>query len=284
LPVIYIDVLLTVNTFIDYLLLCATARILAAPTTRKRLIAAAVVGALTTLIILLPPLPWWLSGIWQVFTAAVMVCVGFHRMKAQLFLKTTVVFFIISALFAGVCFALWWWFAPKGLFVQSGIVYYDVPPLLLLLLTAVSYLLLCLFERFTRKRVALGMAYRLDIIDGGRQITLRAMLDSGHSLTERFSGAPVIIVNAACVEPIAARYDIQHISGQTAARIRYVPFSTIGGEGLLTAFRPEEVHLRGGMHVADISGVWIAPTGTLGRGEYDALIGPALADRLISHS
>lgn len=281
-PTLYIDVLLTLNLFVDYLLLCGTARVLSRPSTRKRLVAAAVVGALSTLIILLPPLPWWLTLVWQAGAAAAMVSIGFPFERVAVFLKTAAVFFVISALFAGICFGIWWAFAPRGLVVQSGVVYYDVPAMMLVTLTAVSYGILCLYDRVTRKRMARGTAYRLEIFDGAERVTLRAMLDSGHSLVERFSGSPVVVVKSAAVRAIAAHYDAHNIDAHTAARIRFIPFSTIGGEGILTAFRPDRVVLYGGGHSQDISGTWIAATDRLSRDEYDALIGTALAERVFS--
>ncbi len=281
-PTLYIDVLLTLNLFVDYLLLCGTARVLSRPSTRKRLIAAALVGALSTLVILLPPLPWWLTLTWQASAAAAMVAVGFPFERVGTFLKTATVFFIISALFAGVCFAVWWGFAPRGMIVQSGVVYYDVPAMWLVVFTAISYGVLCLYDRLTRKRLARGTAYRLELIDGNDRVVLRAMMDSGHSLIERFSGSPVVVVRADAIQAMASRFDPHNINAHTAARIRYVPYSTIGGAGILTAFRPERILLHGGGHAVDVSGTWIATTEHLSRGEYDALISAALAERVFA--
>lgn len=279
--VIYIDVLLAVNLFIDFLLLSAVARVLQRPQKRRRLIAGAVVGALSALTILLEPLPMILSMLIRLAAAALMVLAAFPFGGFPAFIKTTFVLFVVSAVFAGICFGLWWFVAPDGLIVQGGVVYYDVPPLWLLLLTVGSYGILCLYERLTRKRVAMGLSYRVEIRDGQYHITLRALLDSGHSLTEHFSGSPVILVNAAAVNDLQAVYDVSAINAHTASRIRYIPFSSIGGEGVLAAFRPKEVILHAGGKTADISGAWVASTATLGRGEYDALIGPALADRMV---
>ncbi len=280
-PIIYIDVLLCINLFIDFLLLCATARVLRRPYRRRRLIGGAVVGALSSLSILLPPMPTVLSLLLRLIVAALMVLCAFAFVNVGTFFKTTAVMFVISAIFAGICFALWWLVAPSGLFVRSGVVYYDVPPLWLLLFTVISYAVLCVYERLTRKRVALHLSYRVEIIDHDCRICLRALLDSGHSLTERFSGAPVILVNADAVSALTRIYDPAHITAHTASRIRYIPFHTLSGEGLLAACRPEKVVLHANGKTADISGVWIAATAMLARGEYDALISPALADRFI---
>ena len=57
LPVVYIDVLLGVNLFVNYFLLLAVGRFLHLAVRRLRLLAGAAVGAVFSLSILLPPLP-----------------------------------------------------------------------------------------------------------------------------------------------------------------------------------------------------------------------------------
>ncbi len=279
-PVIYIDVLLCINLIIDFLLLCAVARVLSRPTRRRRLIGGAVVGALSSLTILLPVLPLVPTLLIRLTAAAMMVLAAFRFVNVRLFFKTTFALFIVSAIFAGICFALWWLIAPAGLFVQGGVVYYDVPPLWLIGLTVISYLALCLYDRLTRKRIALRLCYRVEIVDGNDRLMLRTLLDSGHSLTEPFSGAPVIIARADAIAAVAARYDPAAMNAATAARIRYIPFSSIGGEGVLVAFRRQTVLLHADRKTVDISGTWIAASVLLARGEYEALISPALADRI----
>lgn len=279
-PVIYIDVLVCINLIIDFLLLCAVARVLSRPTRRRRLIAGAVVGALSSLTILLPVMPLPLTVLIRLCAAALMVLAAFPFGGVWVFAKSTFALFIVSAIFAGICFGLWWLVAPNGLYVQGGVVYYDVPPLWLIGLTVISYGILCLYNRVTRKRIALGLRYRIEIVDGDCRITLRALLDSGHSLTEHFTGAPVIIVRADAIAPLQHMYDPADIHAANAARIRYIPYSSIGGEGVLAAFRPKMVMLHADGKAIDISGAWIAATVMLARGEYEALIGPALADRI----
>ena len=56
-PVVYIDVLLGVNLFVNYFLLLAVGRFLHLAVRRLRLLAGAAVGAAFSLSILLPPLP-----------------------------------------------------------------------------------------------------------------------------------------------------------------------------------------------------------------------------------
>ncbi len=275
--VIYVDILLAVNLFVDFLLLCGVARVLHRPRRRGRLIGGAAVGALSALILLLPPLPLWLTLPLRVICAAVMVAVAFPYRSIGAFAQTTAVLFLISALFAGICEALWLFAAPTGLFVQSGVVYYDVPPLYLVGFTLLAYGGVCLYERLTVKRVVRHAAYRLTVEHHGQCVTLKAMLDTGCHLREPFSGAPVIPVNAARLAPLMTA---PLATAAHAPPVRYIPFTALGGEGVLPSFRPDRVTVYLNDRAFDISGAWIAASDTLTRGEYDALIGPAAVDRL----
>lgn len=268
--ILYVDILLALNLFVDFLLLCGTARVLQLPYKRWRLIAGAVAGALSSLIILLPPLPLVVTAALRVVTAAAMVVIAFafHGIKA--YLKTTAVLFVVSAVFAGVCEALWLFIAPTGLFVQSGVVYYDVPPLLLVLFTTVAYGALTLYERLTAKRVARNASYIVELHENGRTVSLRAMLDTGCHLREPFSGTPVIVANTIKVQAF-----LPCTVGATTP-VRYIPFAALGGEGVLPAFRPAKATLYINGKAVDISGTWVAAADALIREEYDALIGPAL--------
>ncbi len=277
--VIYLDILLTVNLLIDYMLLAAAARVLQIPTRRARLIFGAVLGAFSALIILLPPLSIGWSLGYKLLSAVCMVLVAFRVRTIRGFIKTTVVLFTISALFAGVCSGIWFWIAPHGLTVQNGVVYMDIEPLWLLLLTTVSYAVLCVYDRLTRHRLLKGGAYRIEIEHNDKVVYLRALYDSGHSLRDGFSGAPVIVASRQSLG-YEVPLDVLPTLLANTAPFRYIPFSSIGGDGLLPAFRPARVILRGNQKEIDITGIWVALCENLGRGEYEALIGPSVAQRL----
>lgn len=138
-PVIYIDVLLALNLWIDFILLLATARILRLPRRRWRMVLGALLGAATSCLIFLPDLPTAAATAVKLAAACVILLVAFPWRGRLLYIKSVVVFFVISTLFAGMAGALYFFAAPQGFYVVGGVVYYDVSPLTLVLLTVVSY-------------------------------------------------------------------------------------------------------------------------------------------------
>lgn len=298
--VIYLDVLLALNWLIDFLLLSAAAKLLRLPERRVRLVLGAGAGGLSSLLILLPEPPLPLSFVIKLAVAAAVIRIAFKWQGIRLYIKELAAFLICSAVFAGLAYALWFVAAPAGFTVVQGVVYYNVSPLMLTLLTVLSYLALTLYDRLTRRRMAEGQEYRLVMEVGSRRTALRALYDTGHQVTELFSGSPVIIARLPSLEPglPAALFQVlervlaaEDSGGGTVpdkaadaavrTRLRMIPVQTVGGTGLLPAFRPERLRLeKPAGRTADITGAYVAVSRVLGRGEYEAIVGTDLVSML----
>lgn len=280
--VIYIDMLLALNLVIDYLLLCGCARVLQLPVHRGRMITGATVGALASLMILLPPMNAVLSLLCKLGTALLMVPIAFPVRSVTRFCKASVTLFVISALFAGVCSGLYLLLSPAGVLVQSGIVYMPIPPLLLLALTTVSYGVLCLYDRFTRRRMVRDAAFRIEIIHKNERVVLHALFDSGHSLRDSFSGAPVIVAKRSALGALRTQAEPALASLPASSPIRYIPFSSLGGGGVLPSFRPTQIILHTADKAITLDNAWVAVTEHLGKGDCEALIGPDIANDIFT--
>jgi len=282
--VIYMDVLVALNWFLDYLLLCGTARLMHIPCRRGRRVWASLVGALLAAVLVLPPIPSWAAGILRLTAALPVIWLAFGKCRVTQFLSRSAVFFLLSTALAGVVLMIYTFAAPQGLRVINGVIYYDVSPWFLALLTAVSYGGLCLWERVNRHR-HIGQVFVLHLTADGGTGTLRALYDSGNRLTEQFSGAPVIVAAKKAVWPLLSTDQKQWVTAfdnhatppHTGGRWRLVPYRSVGGTGMLPAFCPTRVWVTSGRCKQEITGVYIAICDDLNRGEYTALIGTAVA-------
>ena len=290
-PVIYLDVLIVLNWFIDYLLLSATARILRLPVRRWRIVAGALLGAASSCLIFLPGIPVVLSLLIKLAAASLIVLAAFPWIGFKPYLKQLLVFFVISAAFAGISTAVWFFAAPAGFMVINGVVYYDVPPLLLVGLTVLSYLCIRLYDRFIRKKAPVNREFTLILDCGGGEVPVRALYDTGLHLVEPFSGSPVAVVRYAAIAhalPPALKESLNQGAmpsgegseedGSTAlavqSRLRLIPFQTVGGNGLLPAFQAKKAEISApDGRKREVTGIYIAVCPVLGRGEYEALLG-----------
>ena len=73
-------------------------------------------------------------------------------------------------------------------------------------------------------------------------------IDTGNTLCEPFSQCPVMVVNEDAVKNIAEEefsklLDINTTENTIKHKYRVVPFTSVGGSGLLPAFSPSEVYI-----------------------------------------
>ena len=84
---VYIDVLITVNVFIDFILILCTKKALCINTSFKKMLLASLLGGVQSLIALFTPLPFFLNIPIDVLCAAGIVLCAFGRCPFKCFIK-----------------------------------------------------------------------------------------------------------------------------------------------------------------------------------------------------
>ncbi len=247
--IIYVDVLMATNLFVNYFLLLVTKLLLRANISRKRLVLGAVLGSIYALVIFLPPLPTFVTLLMNTAASALIVLVSFpiHGIKA--FLKTFAAFFSVNFAFAGAMLALWLAVRPNGMIYQNGTVYFDIDIKILIFSTVLVFLLLTLAFRLFRKKAPDNMLYDIEITNLGQTVTAKALLDTGHALSDGFSDTPVLVVSRRIamktappdVRAFLARDEVP----EAQPAIRLIPYSTVRGTGVLKAFYAQSVRIPG---------------------------------------
>lgn len=273
--VIYADILVLVNIYIDYFLLLGVRRFLHLRVNTWRMVLGSVLGGLSGLLSLLP-LPF-AASFFLLLPAAALICFAvFWNGSPARYVKSTACFLAFSLLFSGLISLLIQIFALNAA-VVGGRVYFDISPLLLLVFTILAYLVSLLLERI-RGRSEPSSSYRRVIVEhqGGR-VELFCKVDTGNDLREPFSGLPVLVAERACVEallPKAVKGYLSH--SPNGDGIRLIPYSTLGGPGLLPAFRPSRItEKKSGKPLNCFLAVF---DGSLSASGYSALINPELLE------
>lgn len=226
---VYADVLLCVNFIIDYFLLNLTARVVKTACTFKRQLMGAGVGAVCSLVILLPSMSFILSILLLIFTSALTVVATFGAGKLGLLLKQIICFYVASFLFTGTMAVLQKILKTPSLLVRNGVVYYNLSAVLLVLLATLTYLIITLICRYLKRNSE--PTCKLSISQGDVNLQIIALVDSGNRLQEPFSEKWVMLLDS--------QYEKMFANLDTPKRI--IPYATIGGEGILYGFRPENI-------------------------------------------
>ena len=267
--VVYVDVLLGLNLFINYFLLLSVAKFLRISVRRLRLLAGAAIGAAYSLVILVP-MPNILALLCRLAASAVIVLAAFPVRTPKLLLRTVTAFYLVSFAFAGFLLVFWYLTSAQGILIRNSVVYFDISPLVFLAATVLAYGAVRFLQRLTGREAPRALLCRVTATRGEASVTFSARVDTGNSLTEPFSGAPVIVADAAAIAPLIPREE---------EGCRLVPFHTVSGSGLLRAFRPDDLVIECAGRVTKPPQAYLAVSAQpVSQGEFSALLHPSLLE------
>lgn len=281
---VYVDVLLVVNYAVNLLLLACAAKLAGRKSRGRRIVAAALLGSVSSLAIFLPFLGFLPSILLKLGVSAGMVLLAFRWISPRVFLKEWFFFFAVTFCFAGVMLGLWMAFRPSGMLYYNGVVYFDISAVTLLVTTVIAYCVMELIHRLSRHSRVREEIYGISVSVNGRTVKLRGLVDTGNSLCEPFSGIPVVICSlesiAAVLPPGTAELLLK---GGFAAGLdcgmplRGIPYSDVGGDGLLPAFQPAQLTLSFQDKTLRVERAYIAVSNKpVGDERYEAILNPDL--------
>lgn len=258
--VIYVDVLFVVNFFITYLLLLLTKLISKKNAKVFRLASGAFVGGAYSLVIFAQDLHFLLTAAGKVLASAVIVFIAFGFKRLTEFLKCLGVFYLANMVLLGAVLGVWLIFRPDGIVINNDTVYFDIPAPTLLVCALFAYLISLAAVKIYNRTLGSRDIYSLTVFKNGIEKRMYAFADSGNKLREPFSDYPVIVV------------DKGKLTFETE---RIIPFSTVGGEGTLRAFRPDKVIISSGKKSVETDKVYIAVSDVDSK-DFSAIINPEI--------
>ncbi|MBQ2605020.1 MAG: sigma-E processing peptidase SpoIIGA [Clostridia bacterium] len=244
---IYIDILICVNLVINYLLLSATSFYTHTQLSVKRIIIGSAVGAVCSLCILLPVLPVAADMLLKILVSIMTVYSAFGYKKKKAFIKIYAVFILSTFIFGGIVAALWFLFSPQNLFIKNSIVYIELSPVLLIIYSVLCYIIFKGIYYLTGNYDTADSYCILTVFNSGNALRVNAKIDTGNSLKEPFSQAPVIVIGRNTAQSITP-VEITEYETVTTLKfresinnIRFIPFTTVGGRGIMPCFKAEKI-------------------------------------------
>lgn len=234
---IYLDSLFLLNFVIDYLLCLVSARVCGLILRRGRYLVAALVGAAYAVCLYLPGLELLRLWAMKLMLWLVLGLIAFGR--EERLLRCAVVFAAVSAAFGGFIWAIE---------LMGGYPAFDMRTMLLAF--ALCYTLLrLLFRNKARLVEAKRAKIRLEL--SGHTAEFMALVDTGNALRDPVSGRAVLLASPHALAPLfPGREELLDMEAvelmelarnieELCGRFRLVPYSSIGGSGLLAAFSPD---------------------------------------------
>ncbi|MCL2056596.1 MAG: sigma-E processing peptidase SpoIIGA [Oscillospiraceae bacterium] len=283
--VVYVDILLVTNYVINLLLVISAAKLAGRKSRGRRIVAAALLGAVSSLAIFLPLHGFFPMLALRLIISAGIVLAAFKWVSAAAYFREWLLFFAVTFCFGGAMLGVLLVFRPGGMAYYNGVVYFDIPAFMLIIGCTAAYLLFELCRRFAKKNILRGKYYRVTVQHSGGAVSLTGLMDTGNSLYEPFSGAPVIVAPLERISPVlppdtaAALAQGNFTRGESCGmELRAVPCGHVGGNEILPAFIPHKLVLTGiGGEKRYIEQCYIAVSNSpIGDDKYSVLLHPGM--------
>lgn len=279
--VVYIDLLFLLNLVANYLLLLGAGRVAGAVLRRLRIALGAVAGAVYAVLLFLPGLEWLSLWPCKILCGILMPLIAYGGERNLI--RVTALFFAASAGLAGLVMAVEL-LGGTALSLENGVLYSSFDLRLLLLLFVLCYFVMSLFFRRAGRHSSRELVQmEIELLE--QSISLTALLDSGHTLTDPATNRPVIVADAHClahllpikIDPTQPVEGIKRcrMAGLTGARL--VPYRAVGIDcGMLLALQAKSVRM-GNRQLGSLL-IALSPNPVDDGGGYQALIGGVSSD------
>lgn len=284
--VVYLDLAFCVNGLADAAALYVTARLSGLPVRAKRLAAAGLLGGAYGAVCMCPG--WGVLAAFpvQLAAAAGLVRIGFGRQED--FLRKLLLFFMISCGLAGAVLA------GGRIIMEKGELLSTLNWKVFFLAGGGCFLILSAVFRGGTRHGTENQLCKCRIQWRGKTAELTALLDTGNTLADGLSGAPVLTVYWAALDQLWTPEERRVLSGlehcgavrcleKLGGGYRLLPYRAVGvRSGLLLCFRADQVAING--QPQNSVTVALSPTPVSDGGGYAALWGGDHGKGAICHA
>lgn len=264
--IIYIDTLLAVNLFIDYLLLCLTKKLLHINAKNSRLLIGASAGAILSLCIFIPIYSVLLSAMLKILSAVLVAYISFGNGSFRQMSVRFLTFMIMSMVLSTSVVLINNFLKPTGVIVYKDSIYIDISPKILLISTAVTYLCLSIYHKLSDAHKINTQIHKVTFMYGeNMKLTFESAVDTGCKIKEPFSGLPVIFAEESLISGIKI----------DDSKMRIIPYSTMAGSDLVMGFKPSYLAIDNKEHH---KGCYIGICKGKLKGEIKSIMGPELLE------
>lgn len=291
---VYGDIIFAENLMMNYLILFSTAKLTRSRYRRINIILASAAGAVYSVFYYFPGYEYLYTWLLKIIFSLFIIAVAFVPYTLKEFGRITMVFYIISLLFGGAAFGIYYFI--NGInFSYKGVFYIESFPVRLLLISILSAAIIIKFSwahiipRIRREKILVNIS----ILQGNKSIYSVALIDTGNSLKDPLTNLPVLIAEYEAIKELLP-VEIQKIfeknkdnnlnailsvlsGSEWLTKFRFIPFKSLGNEnGMLIGFKPDAIVIEDKNNRQSIKDIIIAIYNRrLSKdGEYSALLHP----------
>lgn len=262
---IYIDVLVVLNIFINYFILLCSKKVSNVPVGRFSVAGASILGGLFSVIIILPQVNIWLNIIIKLVVSLAITAAAFRFSTFRQFIRCFFSFMSMNFAFAGIMLALFITVKPSNMALNNGTVYFNISIPFFIVSALFCYGAVNVILYFTKRKSQDSKIYTLSISLDTKTAVVKALLDTGNSLCDSFTGKPVTTIESTSINRIIENAEI--------TRFGVIPVNTVTGSALMKTVRADFMTVTNDKERYEIKNpVFAISTNVLSDGEYTVLL------------
>lgn len=230
--IIYLDVLIVLNLFVNYFIILATKKFLRRNIKLWRILLGSFIGALFSLYIFLPSVSSFVEISIKIFMCFTISVISFGIKDFKNFLKSSGVLFLVTCAYAGVMIAVWKIFKPYGMVINNSVVYFDISPINIVVFSVVSYFIFLICLKIFGRNSFYAKECEITVFYKDKKSKFKAIVDTGNSVCDIFGSSQVIIVDKSVVNFLFPSEDYDN-----KTRYRAIPYSSVTSSGILDGYR-----------------------------------------------
>ncbi|MDF2521886.1 MAG: sigma-E processing peptidase SpoIIGA [Clostridia bacterium] len=297
---VYGDVILLENFIMNFIILWCTARLLRHRHSWLLLSIASLMGAVYALGSYFPEFKYYYTPWMKVIFSLLIITIAYLPNHIKDFAKLTGVFYITSFVFGGAAFGLFYFINGLKDIRYGAFFIKDFPVKTLALSAIAAYFAIKYGWDIIQYRVKREKIIKeINILLDEKTVAVTALIDTGNSLSEPITKAPVVVVEYSSIKELLPK-EVQKIfeegsqddfeviahimaNSELVTRFRVIPFKSLGTDnGMLIGFKPDEIQMMDNNERLNIKNiiVGIYNKKLSNGGEYSALMHPDILNRM----
>lgn len=256
---IVVEYLLLENFLVNFLILYLNTYLVRIKRENIRIILGALIGSFYSLIYFFPSIGFLTGLIPKTIFSMVIILIAFGFTNFKVFIKSILGFYLVTFIYGGATLSLF--YSTKGIMesLNAPINGLGGFPLKYLILGVLVSLIIgkSIFIYFNEKVLREKYIIDVSIQIRGEKMRLKALLDTGHSLKDPFTGRNIFVVEYESLKsslPLEIGdlmkaseennfIEVEHLLNKLKEDIvlTIVPFKSVGKSGILFAFKPDDI-------------------------------------------
>ena len=289
---IYIDVVIIENMVMNYIILFATGIVLKTKIKHLRLILASLIGAIYSIITYISSIQIYSNMIMKIILSIIIVYISYNPQSIKIMWKQLIIFYLTSFVFGGAAFALIYIIKPQEILMRNGLFLGTYPLKTVILGAIIAFIIIITAFKIVKTKISKkDMFCTINVKINDKELTAKAMIDTGNLLKEPITGKPVVVLEHTilydCI-PKEILNNLENILGgdfekvpenikmEYISKLKLIPFTSLGKQnGMLLGIKPQNIKIINDNLEVEREDVIIGiyNKSLTKRGEYNALVG-----------